>query len=621
MREQPYSTLYQLIQIRLTLMDPKTGSPDKKHKDPLEINGANIQNLELNMEAYGFTGGCTLLPLYFEHKTLKDLLPFLQTEQPVKIELMVQQKLQLEDENKKNIKQQLLLSGFLNQNNPMTLKMDQFPFKWNPKTNKVEMREFSNQLQFSFCDPLAYWGKQIGVRKVFVDKSYTEVMADIFKPLVSKKLFELKVDPDLKEYKEKRRLIFAATEGESSLHDYLIFILKSYPARLRFDYEILQEKDPKSPTFPEQEPKEFSKVAWPKFKDVTYQIEALDAKPKEESKIEMKAMDWMSLALSELKVIHKSQTGYQTSNTYVKSSGETTQKEERGFCTSILPISEAVKDKADKESKHLLKQTMLRQTPCQQLETVFSNLPLFATHLFPYGKLDFQLPMLDEKSKLTPLPLFRKEKTNLMSSTWRFVLATQGSKLPISKELLGNHQTVRHTIGYAGCLMDESKQKEHQMLPEVPALPCYFMTEGLIVDASDGKKKEDKAPQYLHKVEKNKSKVLAGLSMDNLAKDTKCYWVKIPEFKELKPCQVKAMPNLLGSAQMRTPLKNDTHVSLACYPEYIEIVGVLDFNFDEQVQDSQRKEGMYLGGKQEASMTMTTDENGKNREFRFGASV
>tara|TARA_R110002167_G_scaffold361809_1_gene580430 strand:- start:325 stop:2268 length:1944 start_codon:yes stop_codon:yes gene_type:complete len=614
------SILHQLLQVRLTLIDPKTGVADKDEKNkPIEINGGFVEKFDLELESYGFKGVCSLFPMSFEDEVISSFLLFMQ-KQPVKIDIFIQQKLNIHDEDKG---QQLLLTGFLMEDQPLSLVMGDF--STNNEFTAPHVSYFKSKVDFTFCDPMAYWLKQIGVREIFQKKAYAKVIAKLVKPFMDKNLFNLVVDTKLEIFeKTERRLVISATEGEGSLYDYLLFLLRTYSAHLRLDYAGMQS----TPKFPKnrRKPGDEVEIDWTKFKMPIYYIEAVDKKPegeksKDNKSPEINLYDWKALSTCHLKTENKTQTQYQTVNTNSDLSGVYPKKQEKGFCIDNLPISSAVEADAKKLSEGLIELKLQQQKPTFRLMTSFKSLPFFATDLFPLASIAFEIPKCDKKGNVKDLFFFGGKKARLMYAKF-----SMQSCIFHSQDMLEDicFKRLKHIGGqelsstYQGIFQDESIV--YQSLPEAKSLQDYIETEGVVVLSSESSKSEEKSDKrdktYLYKVDENASNAVVGKILDTLKSKEPCYWVKIPEFKDDKNkgneiVQVAMKPNF-DHAQFHMPIKEGTKLRLRCYPEHVEIAEVLGLELGKwPIKKTGQTEEFRFGAAQEMRLSATSDGTGK----------
>ncbi|MDA0911685.1 MAG: hypothetical protein O2809_09090 [Proteobacteria bacterium] len=602
----PFDT--QLLQIQLIPLDKNNKSqPDKI----LEINGSFIHQFALDLQVGGFSGDLMLIPLEYD-KTLVNTVKELMGKEAVKINILIQQKLNVDSQS--NQTEQLLLSGYLTEYEPLIMEYLDFNSQIDAKTKKTVITSMRQRLRLKFTDPLRYWLKQSSKRMGFKDKTYSDVIADIMSPF--KALCTLTVDEKLADYQTKRRVIIPFVHGKDVSHyEYLAFIVAHYGGVLALDYQAMQEK---KPSVVLSEKSDGSMISWPTIETPKYQIKAIAADGESQSKVSLVFSDWQQLVNINLENITKSQIADQVINTFpdlVKSYPEST--EDKPICIANGRISCAVEDDAKKQASQQLKFETTQKSPLQRLIVQFDVLPSFIGRIFPLDQMDLNLPLADGES----LNLFgepsQMHSFKLMMSLHQ--ANNEGVCLGKVKAAdLKRYYSATHTLVSEYVFVDP-KEQDLAFTPKVRGMPL-ITTEGVVVGSSDANQQQsNKSAQYLYVADKNKSLTIDGVTLDQLAKDELCYWVKLPEFNNLL-IQVPVSGYIIH-AQYHLPLKVGTRVMLKCHPEYVMLDGIIATNIIKPIEASTQLESLFWGADQEMSLQASSDKTGKKQKLNMGIDL
>ncbi|WP_440615341.1 hypothetical protein [Cysteiniphilum sp. 6C5] len=603
----PFDT--QLLQIQLIPLDKSNKpQPDKI----LEINGSFIHQFSLDLQVGGFNGELMFIPLEYD-KTLLNTVKDLMSKEAVKINILIQQKLNVDSQS--NQVEQLILSGYLTEYEPLTMEYLDFNSQIDAKTKKPVITSMRQRITLKFTDPLQYWLKQSSKRMGFKDKSYSDVITDIMSPF--KAFCTLTVDGKLANYQTKRRVIIPCVHGKDISHyEYLAFIVAHYGGVLALDYQAMQEK---KPSVVLSEKSDGSVISWPTIEVPKYQIKAIAADGESKSKVSLVFSDWQQLVNINLENITKSQTADQMINTFpdlVKSYPESA--EDKPICIANRRISYAVEDDAKKQASQQLKFESAQKSPLQRLMMQFDVLPSFTGRIFPLDHMDLNLPLADGES----LNLFGDKFAQMYSFKLMMSLHqanNEGVCLGKMKATdLKRYYSATHRIVSEYVFVDP-KEQNLAFTPKVRDMPL-ITTEGVIVGSSDANQQQsNKSAQYLYVVDKNKNPAIDGVTLDQLAKDELCYWVKLPEFNNLL-IQVP-VSGYITHAQYHLPLKVGTRVMLECHPECVMLDGIIATKIIKPIEASTQLESLFWGADQEMSLQASSDKTGKNQKLNMGIDL
>ena len=183
---------------------------------------------------------------------------------------------------------------------------------------------------------------------------------------------------------------------------------------------------------------------------------------------------------------------------------------------------------------------------------------------------------------------------------------------------LKRYYSATHTLVSEYVFVDP-KEQDLAFTPKVRGMPL-ITTEGVVVGSSDANQQQsNKSAQYLYVADKNKSLTIDGVTLDQLAKDELCYWVKLPEFNNLL-IQVPVSGYIIH-AQYHLPLKVGTRVMLKCHPEYVMLDGIIATNIIKPIEASTQLESLFWGADQEMSLQASSDKTGKKQKLNMGIDL
>ncbi|WP_150468470.1 hypothetical protein [Francisella sp. SYW-9] len=230
------SISYQSIRLKISPFDE---SLSLKKDNAIEINSYFIQDLELSLDAHGFSG---FIDFVYPYQTEYDdkLMGILTSGLPFQLEITIKQEFFIEDDQK----------DFIEENGDLSNEEIKFTgYAGNSQTKQTLIRDpkfggkdtslikFDGLYKIDFCDSMSFFWQQLNPISLYSGQSYEKIFQEQNTPFSS--LVKLNFDKSCDDaLKQKIPFICVNCQDDNySLYKYFLYILEEYNLLLLYNYK------------------------------------------------------------------------------------------------------------------------------------------------------------------------------------------------------------------------------------------------------------------------------------------------------------------------------------------------------------------------------------------------
>ena len=232
-----FSTLsYQSVRLKITPFDENLSL---KQDNAVEVNSYFVQDLELSLDTYGFSG---YIDFIYPYQTEYDnkLMDLFTSGLPLQLEITIKQKFLIEDDEKEFIEKNgdssnddIKIIAYTGNSQIKQTQLSDIKFGG----KDVGLIKFNGLYKIEFCDSMSFFWQQLNPVSIYSNQSYEKIIQEQNTPF--DKLLKLTFDESCNDtLRQELAFVCVNCQGdEYNFYKYVLYILQQYNLLIIYNYK------------------------------------------------------------------------------------------------------------------------------------------------------------------------------------------------------------------------------------------------------------------------------------------------------------------------------------------------------------------------------------------------